>query len=255
MDGRPDRFCALLTIRDDHHRGVAPILAERLAAHAGVPLTVFDATSDTARPGTRRTGVVALDPRGVGSRVAADVRGRDGALLVLDAHGGGAAGEALLDVDVEHVLTRVRHPVLVVGPQAAVPDGPWALVVPVDATGAERASCRVAARWLRTFSPGRIVLVALDVADTWPDDGTEPRTDPAGDALAALHQEGASATVIRCPTTDATATVLDVAHVTPSAVIVAAGDASHRTSHWSATVRRLVRRAPCPVLVVPDDLA
>lgn len=255
MDGRADRFCALVTICDDHHRGVAPALAERLATSANVPLTVFDATSDAARPKERPARAVALDPHGVGSRVAADVKGRDGALLVLDAHGGGAGGAALLDLDAEHMLARIGQPLLLLGPRAAVPEGPWALVVPVDGTGVEQAPWRTAARWLRTFPPAHIVVVALTAADTWPDDGTEPTSDPAADVVAALQRDGARATMLRRPTADPAATLIEVAGGTPGAVIVAAGSAPHRTSHWSSTVRRLVRRAPCPVLVVPDELA
>lgn len=249
-----DRFCAVLTVRDDHHRGLAPVIAQRLAAEAGAPLTVFDATRDAARSDEWRSArTVVLDPHEVGARVKADVAGRDGALLVVDAHGGGSGGQGLLDADVEHVLTGAHLPVLVVGPRASVPDGDWVLVVPVDGTGAEQAPCRVAARWLHTFATAGVLVVALDVADTWPDDGTEPSSDPAGAAIATLAQEGARATAIHRATGDAAATIIDVALATPASVIVAVGSAAERPSHWPATVRRLVREAPCPVLVVPDD--
>ena len=85
-------------------------------------------------------------------------------------------------------------------------------------------------------------------------EGEEPLGRVACDAVANLADLGIVAAVRRLVTTDAAASLIEVAGTSESAILVVAAPRSPgRVTHWFATARRLIRYAPCPVLVVPSD--
>lgn len=249
-----DRFIAVLAVRDGHHVDAAQAIAAELAATGNMPLTVFDAGgaqhADGVPDGARR---VPMSPDRFGDAVAAEVAGRDGVLVVVDAHGGGPPGDALFDVDAEQLLRRVRQPVLVIGPRAAAPTRPWRLIVPIDGAPDCRATPVVVIRWRNSFGAAPVTVVALDAPDSWPPDGTDPVVDAARTTMAALGRGSVDATLVRRATSDPAAGMLDALDAERGAVVVVPAPQAAHTTQWWSTLRRLVRDAPCPVLAVPVD--
>jgi nucleotide-binding universal stress UspA family protein len=247
-----EAFCAVVAVADARHRGRAAELARRLAEVGNVPLTVLESGHDRERSPSR-TGVVLADGD-LGPQVVEHATGRDGAIVVLEAFGGGPPGDRLFDADAEVVLTRLRHPVLVLGPAARVPPTTPTPVVALDA-GAHVAAAAAAARWQVTFRSPRPLVVALDPPDPWPDDGTASVEDPARRAVADLARHGIEASLVRRVALDPATAVLESAElVEEPVVVVAAPRWPGGPSHWFSTARRLIRRAGCPVLVVPADV-
>jgi nucleotide-binding universal stress UspA family protein len=227
-----DEFCAVVAVADARHGGRAAELAARLAAVGNLPLTVLECR---------------------GAEVVEHTAGRDGAIIVLEAFGGGPPGDRLFDADAEVVLTRLRHPVLVLGPEARVPTTIPTPVVALDAGGASTA-VDAAARWHVTFRSGQPVVVALDPPDPWPDEGHAPVHDPARRVVVALARRGVEASLVRRVALDPAAAVLESAELVEEPVLVVAAPRwPGGPSHWYSTARRLIRHAHCPVLVAPAN--
>ena len=149
-------------------------MGARLTESVNVPLTILHAGRDeTARapipcdPGRRR----GLGVGDLGRQVTDRVSGRIGALLVIEAHGGGPPGGRLFDADAEHVLQRLGQPVLVLGPHAEMPSGPAVLVVPVDAAVFGDVVMSVVDQWTQTFGAASVVVVSVEAPDRWPSEG------------------------------------------------------------------------------------
>ena len=245
-----EAFCAVVAVADARHSGRAVELAGQLAAVGNVPLTVLE----SGRYGEPSRRHVALADGDLGRQVVDHAAGRDGAVVVLEAFGGGPPGDRLFDADAEVVLTGLRHPVLVLGPDARVPTTAPTPVVAVDATGASAAAVDAAARWQVTFRSGQPLVVALDPPDSWPDDGSGPVDDPARRAVADLARRGVEASLVRRVALDPASAVLESADlVEEPVVVVAAPRWPGGPSHWYSTARRLIRHAGCPVLVVAAD--
>ena len=243
-----DPFCSVVALRDRHHRDLAPAVARRLGADGQLPVAVVD------------VGVPGRDPQPDGEDARADrireiaggLTGRDGVLVVIDAYGGGPVAGALFDETAEQLLTRAGQPILVIGPGVATPSGPWSLLVPVDSSGSGGGALDVTLRWCASFGPTPVTVVGLDVPDPWPDDGSGPVVDAPRQAAARLRRAGLDVDLVRRPAGDPSAVLLVVSATVVGAVLVVPGARSPGSDgHWYATARRLVRTAPCPVLVVP----
>jgi nucleotide-binding universal stress UspA family protein len=184
------------------------------------------------------------------------VNGRDGALLVIDVLAGGVSGDELFEPDVEQILQRSRQPMLVLGPGAGELDLPVrTLVVPGDGAGLLAATVPVVRSWIATLGTADVVLVALDAVDPWPAGGDPPPEDDADRAARTLADEGVPARIVRPPTSDPAATIRAVCHGAATPMIVVGSPRwSTGVTHWPSTVRRLIRTAACPVLVVPAGI-
>jgi len=240
-DAATERFCAVVAVRDSHHRDLAPILAMRLAAAGGVPGTVLDVAS------TDRADALA--------DVTAVLAGRDGVLVVMDAYGGGPASGPLFDETAEHVL-RARQPVLVLGPcvpdevAAAIPI-PWDLQLPIDGSRPGDDLLASAGTWWATFGPTRVTVIGLDASDPWPDDGSDPVVDPARAAAVRLRRQGLETDLVRRPSVDPSTALLAATTPAGAVFVVPAPRSPGADGRWFAALRRLVRAAGCPVLAVP----
>jgi nucleotide-binding universal stress UspA family protein len=242
-----DRFHAVLAVHTAHRGEVAREAAQRLAHVAGIPLTLFDiagGSEATVRPPTDQLRTVA--------EVAAAIRTRDGALLVLDALGGGPPGDQLYDSDAEHLLANVPLPTLIFGPHATLAPTQPVLLIAADGGTACAASVPVAVAWTKTF-PSSAVVVGLDAPDPWPSDTTDPVVDPARQLAAALASAGVTVELERRNTLDPVGALIEAAAAVPGGVLVIPA-ARYRTAvnHWFSTSRRLVRHAPRPVLLAPE---
>jgi nucleotide-binding universal stress UspA family protein len=248
-----DPFCAVVALRDGHHRDLAPDVARRLGADGDVPVTVVDIVS----PGRDRW------PEDDGSRgrpaigeIAVGLAGRDGVLVVIDAHGGGPIAGPLFDDSAEHLLTHTGQPILVLGPGVGRPSGQRSLLVPVDSSGRADDVLDVTVRWCATFGSAPVTVLGLDVPDPWPDESSGPVADAPRQAAARLRRRGLDVDLVRRPALDTAAVLLDASAAVAGAVLVVPGARSPGSDgHWYATARRLVRMAPCPVLVVPAQRA
>jgi hypothetical protein len=239
------RFCAVISVHSAFRRAAGDDAARHLAQSAGITFTSLELIDrDQARlapsPG----------PRDVVD-VASAIRSRAGALLVIDALGGGPDADRLYDDDAEHLLANVCLPTLVFGPHATLDVTHPALFIAADASGTTSATLSAATAWTATFESTAIV-VALDAPDPWPSDGAEPSVDGPRRVAAALAGSGMTVDLRRNATLDPVATLIDAAATAPGAVLVIPG-ARFPTSqhHWFSTSRRLIRHAPRPVLLVP----
>ncbi len=252
---RKQRFRAVVAVADARRAGRAAELAHQLAAAGNVPLTILDSGRDGERSPPRSD--VPLANGDVGRHVVDQVAGREGAIVVIEAFGGGAPGDRLFDADAEEVLTRLRRPVLVLGPNALVPAAAPTPVMALDGAATPEVAVNAVARWWATFRGPAPLVVALDPPDPWPDDGTAAVEDPARRAVADLARRGVEATLVRRVALEPAAAVVealeDAGLVDQAVVVVATSRWPGGPSHWYSTARRLIRGAACPVLVVPSD--
>lgn len=239
------RFCSVLAVHDRYRRGVAAAAAQQLATAGGLPLTIFEVTATGSDE-----SAAASDRRAV-REIAAAIRARVGALVVLEALGGGPVADRLFDDEAEHLLTHLRLPMLVFGPRAEVgADPPVLLLVAADAGESNAAIVPVVTAWANTFETQTIVI-GLDPPDPWPDDSTAPSVDPQRHIAAALRAAGVQVELQRRATTDPVDALLEAATSITGAVIVVPGARSSMSlNHWFSTSRQLIRRAPVPILVV-----
>ncbi len=251
------RFASLVTVYDGRRPTTAvSTMIGRLAA-AGLDVTELDADGhdepDLLRPAARRSVHVPLAAGSVGAGIAEHVASRDGALLVIDALGGGAAADRLRDDDVEHVLEHVVQPVMLLGPGAAPTELPATLVVPIDGSGLAGAALPVIVRWCHTFAGTTVVLLGLAAADPWPADASAPPSDDVDRAGAVLAEHGCAAAVDRPRSADTASLLVDTSREHGRVLVVAAPRWPGSATHWYSTARRLIRQASCPVLIVPAD--
>ena len=223
------------------------------------PIDAILAVDDRRRPQPRaaalgrRLGVLGNVPTTI-STIAHDAVGpvdivdilghRDGGtVVVMDVHGGGFPGDRLRDDDAEVAIASGRVPVLAIGPRAESRFGPDSLVIAIDRSGPADAALDFGVRWRNTFSPSKCVVVMLDAPSGWSD--VEDMEDiPVGHGFDGL--------VEHVVTIDPARSICATADVHAEPVIVVAAPGTPSTSHWFATARRLIRTAPCPVVVVPN---
>lgn len=241
---------ALVDHRRSGHR--SDVVARQFADWAHVALTLLEVRDRANLPYTPADVRVELPRDAVGPAVTANLRSRDGVLLVVDAHGGGPPGDELFDDDVEYILQHLRRPTLVLGPDARDLRHAPHLLVPVDRGGLATATLEWIESWVERIPSTSVSVLALDVIDSWPDGSLPPPPDDADELVRVLQGRAASVTLHRT----------DGSNPAP-AVIAACGDDTiivavstpwpSAPSHWFATTRRLIRHAPAPVLVVPTS--
>ena len=162
----------------------------------------------------------------------------------------------MFDDSAEHLLAHTRQPILVLVPGVARPSGRRSLLVPIDGSGRAGDVLDTTMRWCRTFGPAPVTVLGLDVPDPWPDESSDPVEDAPRQAATRLRRSGLDVDLLRHPALDTAAALLDTSAAVADAVLVVPGARSPGSDgHWYATARRLVRSAPCPVLVVPGQHA
>jgi nucleotide-binding universal stress UspA family protein len=224
---------------------------------AGADASDMSATAALQRRATRcalrRHELFVVRNDSPGAVIVDHVSGRDGALLVLATTARGGDDGDRLGLVTDAVMSRARQPVVVVGPRAEPSAG--CLLVAVDAADGADAALPVVERWLATFryvDGPRIIQVAAP--DSWPDQGDEPPDHAVGRYLEQLGATGIAATGAVVRGHDPVSAILDHAARSRAAMIVVTAPADPgRPTHWFRTSRRLIRLAPCPVLVVPAD--
>jgi hypothetical protein len=133
----------------------------------------------------------ALGERVIAGRgVAEHLAGYTGALIVVDAYGGGPSDGPLYDRTVEDVLGHIPQPVLVLGPFAPDIRPTSRLVLPADGGDVAIAALDAARRWAARFAPARVEVLALQPPDPWPDESSDPVREPARDAVVELVAGG-----------------------------------------------------------------
>ena len=126
------------------------------------------------------------------------------------------------------------------------------MLVPIDRSRPAGDVLDVTMRWCESFGPAPVTVIGLDVPDPWPDDASGPVADAPRQAAARLRRGGLDVDLVRQPARDPADVLLGVSATAAGAVLVVPGARSPGADgHWYATARRLVRTAPCPVLVVP----
>jgi hypothetical protein len=224
------------------------------------PFPVVIAIDDPTRPAPRAADfarrlvagtttpldIVALEPRGDRRADIVDRVGHRDGIVVVDAHGGGLAGDVLFDEDAETVLQEVRAPVLVLGPEATSHEIRGHIVV-ADASTPLAQPLDVVARWAATFGPEPVAVVVLEAPSSWP--GGDVREDAA--ERLELSDHALEGTVARVPTLEPWSTVCELSVEHDRACLVLTSTRWPGVDHWFSTVRRVVRLARRPVLVVP----
>jgi len=195
----------------------------------------------------------------VATAIVDHVRDRDGVVLVMATNANSLVSQRLRGSVSVSVLHELRQPVLLVGP--AVPDPPRlvspTLVVCTDRSQDSSAALPVVESWQRTFGGGRPWVVEVMPTGAWPegtiDDAAEREHIDALAAVLADHGIDAATRVLHGG--DPVEWLLEFAEQVDDAVFVATSTRwAGGRSHWYSTTRRLVRRSPRPVLVVPADL-
>lgn len=263
-------FCSLIAVTDlgqDADR-VLPIVAT-LAEAGSLPVelwTVVPPDEDEAearrelqhRATTHRlerATMYVLHDDFPGRAISSQVAHRDGSLLAIATTARGAPWEARMGTVTEEVLRGARQPVLVIGPVVAgTTTSARRTIVTVDAAGMADVAVPVVEAWMRAF--GGKVAEAVEVVppDGWPPwDAVTPARHDGYVAQLGRRQIDACSVVLRAQ--DPAQAIVDHCELARADSLVMTcprweGD----PSHWFVTVRRVIRTAPVPVLVVPSDL-
>ena len=201
---------------------------------------------------------VAVDEN-VATAIVEHVRGREGALLVMDTAGAGLVSGVRRSITGD-LLGRLPQPVLLLGPSvpSEVPLATSTLVAGIDRTHADGPALSVITSWQRTFGgqPPRVVDVVA--ASGWPagtvDQATERRV--LDGIVEALASEGVDAAADVLHGADPVTSLLAFAEGLGDPVFLMTSDRwAGGPSHWYSTTRRLVQQSTRPVVVVPSDLA
>ena len=249
------RFTTIVTVRD-RRRGAArgEVAGRGLAIAGNLGLCVLEV--DGADVGTSDPEpTLPVARAGVSQAVVDHVKGGDGALAVIDAHGGGPAGDPLFDTAAERILQRCPQPVLVLGPRADVLLPTRTLVVPSDGAGLVTAAIDAVQAWIECFGAADVTVLALGAADSWPTADDAPPADDAQRAVNTLAAGGIPAQLVRSADTEPAAAIVAACPDQAGTVVVLAAPRWPSTpTHWFSTARRLIRNGGHPVLLVPADL-
>jgi nucleotide-binding universal stress UspA family protein len=194
----------------------------------------------------------------IGAEIVVRLQNRDGALLVMATDGVGLISKSRRGIS-GHVLSELRQPVLLVGPEVhdPLPLASPTLVVCIDRSQEIGPALPVVEAWQRTFGGGRPRVVEVRPTTGWPadagDEEIERQLVEAAAAVLAEHGIDTDTDVLHGG--DIARYLLEFAEQVDDAVIAVTSDrwpGGH--SHWYSTTRRLVQRSPGPVLVIPTDL-
>lgn len=229
---------------------------------------VLDEAADRlrARGAAVRTEVTWGDP---GPAIIALADGVDAAVIVVGTRGAGGLARAVMGSVADHVVRRAGCPVLVVGPVAeATPSGH--VVVGVDDSDQAPVVLAAARTWF-TESLLSIVTVRDEVEELIPFEGSQPdhslvpaseRRDRAATEEARAHQLVSelvaaaglpSSAVGPVLVGDAGPALIDAAVSSDARALVVGtrGRGGLRRALLGSVADRVIRGAPCPVLVVP----
>jgi nucleotide-binding universal stress UspA family protein len=256
------RFEKLIVVADEFTTSDRPFALARRLAIAGdltveVVYTVVDDDHREGIPGWRLQR--RLDAHGLSTAelrvlrgqepelaVCEHLAGHDGSLILRATSAGGHDGGPLLDHTAEAIMSHVPRPLLLLGPRQANPrrGEQLAPITVVDDASDVAALDAATESWISTFTDVQPELVEVLPPDPW----TGPTIDPS-----AKPRDGRPGTILTTlRTLDAGVAVLSHLGGRRDAVVVVSSPRwSSVPSHWWATARRLVRRLPCPLLVVP----
>ena len=171
--------------------------------------------------------------------------GHEGSLILRGTYVGGHDGGPLLDRVAETIMRHLAQPLLLLGPRQVNPrrDDQLSPITVRDGVSELASLVSATERWTETFTNIHAQLVDVLPPDPW------PATD-VDDLDRRVARRGTDITELR--TLDPGAAILAHLGDRHDAVVVVSSPRWPSTpSHWWATVRRLVRHLPCPVLVVP----
>jgi nucleotide-binding universal stress UspA family protein len=194
----------------------------------------------------------------------------DAELLVVGHRGRGMVGRAVLGATGVRLLALAPCPVLVVRPRAAGPDGP--VVVGVDRSANSAAALRYALTDATRRGVGVLAvtgaapppstvgfrpLPATTLAEVR--NGLQPRVEQFVDEVVTGHrrEHPVPDVDVTVRAEDPTRTVVDVAEECAAPVVVVGRTGHGALTRWllGSVAHGAVLRAPCPVVVVPDDTA
>ena len=197
-------------------------------------------------------------PLDIGAEIVVRLQHRDGALLVMATDGIGLISKSRASIS-GHVLSELRQPVLLVGPNVdnSLPLASPTLVVCTDRSHQIGPALPVVEAWHRTFGGGRPRVVEVRPTTGWSGDAgdAEMERQVVDAAAAVLAEHGIDTDTDVLHGGDTARYLLEFAEQVDDAVIAVTSDrwpGGH--SHWYSTTRRLVQRSPVPVLVIPTDL-
>ncbi len=241
----------IVVVRDDRNDARPLASGEFLARHTGASLTVLEVGG---RGVTSEAGVLHLAIAGddAGRSVADHANHRGESLVLLASRGGGPPAGPLFDECAERALECTRRPVLAFGPGAAAITRPPTMVLALDAASSPE-PVEATLTTVLTAVGASVVVAELVPVDPWPTDDGDPVADGVRQ-LASSWRTRMPTRFVQVPTWDPASDL--IALVDPMAEVVLVTVAPRWTDpvdHWHATARRLIRHAPCPVLVVPRD--
>jgi nucleotide-binding universal stress UspA family protein len=171
-----------------------------------------------------------------------------GSLVVLATHARHAIGEALFGSVADRVLRTTERPVLLVGPEAGVPDPRFSTMVLPDDAGVGAAQVRPhAERWCEHLDAVPWVVQVVP-----PDAGVAAAAFEASHVSRVAAEIGPAAEWEVLHGDDPAARIVSFAAGLPAGMIAMAVPARHRLGPDMAggAALRVVRHAPCPVLAV-----
>lgn len=245
-----------------HAFDVAVALAQRADAAVQAVEVVFD--EDEVGPATARLadGVderetasvdVTVDAPvaeiGVAASVAALVEGGEGAVVVMASHGRGRSA-ALMGSITEELLLQTFGPVLVVGPEAAVPDFSENIVVGLDGSEHSESVLGLASAWAIELGVTPWLVEVIDPRERRPPDVYDTAyVSRLASKLAS--SSGHTAEYEALNHTDAADAICEFAEGLQASMIVCAthGRTGLARMVVGSTAAKIIRHAPCPVLV------
>lgn len=179
----------------------------------------------------------------------------DGAVLCMTSHGRTGAGEVLLGSVSAEVVRRSTKPVLLVGPEAQVPETVESVTICVSGEESSLDAVGAAAAWVQALDATPWVVTVVTGADTFLPDTPERHVVEL--AAEQLTEQGFEPRKLVLCERDRTAAVVHLAQWEHAGMIVTGArprDGIERVALGSMS-RELVRRAPLPVLVVGPSVA
>ncbi|MCU0311936.1 MAG: universal stress protein [Acidimicrobiales bacterium] len=242
-----------------------PVAAE-LAAHFDAAVTLLSSgwgsTTDELHDYVETAGA-RLDVPTWTTRIAVDTfpataiaeaAEADDTVVVMATHGRSGIGKALLGSVAEDVLKASARPVLLLGrnasPQTSLDGG--AMIVATDGSETAESIVADAVAWARALHLS-VRIVSVTTGDGTPvggaaDSSAIERLDALGDLVRAA---GVEAHVERVEAKDAAGALVDLARNLPASMIAMAthGRTGLARTALGSTAMKVVRDAPCPVLV------
>ena len=237
--------------------------ADALAAASGLPLrlvTVRPTPADlpsaesylarVARRAPRVSDLTVEIDSDVATSLAAAAAG--GALVVMATHARRAVGEVLFGSVADEVLRAADRPVLLVGPNAGVPDPTFStIVLPEDGGPGGRRLRPHAQAWSEHLAAVAWVIQVVSI----------PADIPRTDVLEAAHVKRVATSLGRSAewevlrSADPAAQIVDFAADRRSGLIALSIPARHRVGPDVAggVALQVVRHAPCPVLALGQE--